>query len=74
MLGLSGCGKTNTLRMIAGLESPTSGTILIDGRDVTTRVPAERNVSMDAGRIAQAVTPRQLYKQPATEFLAGSMG
>ena len=46
ILGPSGCGKTTTLRMIAGLESPTAGTILIDGQDVTTLGPAERNVSM----------------------------
>jgi iron(III) transport system ATP-binding protein len=46
ILGPSGCGKTTTLRMIAGLESPTSGSILMGGRDVTTLRPAERNVSM----------------------------
>ena len=46
ILGPSGCGKTTTLRMIAGLESPTSGEILIDGVDVTALGPAERNVSM----------------------------
>jgi iron(III) transport system ATP-binding protein len=46
ILGPSGCGKTTVLRMIAGLESPTSGQILIDGHDVTALGPAERNVSM----------------------------
>ena len=46
ILGPSGCGKTTVLRMIAGLESPSTGQILIDGRDVTAFGPAERNVSM----------------------------
>jgi iron(III) transport system ATP-binding protein len=46
ILGPSGCGKTTTLRMIAGLEAPTGGQIFIDGVEVTTLGPAERNVSM----------------------------
>ncbi|VTU29252.1 Spermidine/putrescine import ATP-binding protein PotA [Variovorax sp. PBL-H6] len=46
ILGPSGCGKTTTLRMIAGLETPSSGRIIMGGRDVTTLGPAERNVSM----------------------------
>lgn len=46
ILGPSGCGKTTTLRMIAGLESPSGGQIFMNGRDVTTLGPAERNVSM----------------------------
>ena len=46
ILGPSGCGKTTLLRMVAGLDSPSSGRILIDGRDVTDQGPAERNVCM----------------------------
>ncbi len=46
LLGPSGCGKTTTLRLIAGLESPSGGQIFIDGRDVTTLGPVDRNVSM----------------------------
>ena len=46
ILGPSGCGKTTVLRMISGLESPTSGQIFMEGKDVTTLGPADRNVSM----------------------------
>jgi multiple sugar transport system ATP-binding protein len=46
LLGPSGCGKTTTLRMIAGLEIATGGSILMGGRDVTTRRPSERDVGM----------------------------
>ena len=46
ILGPSGCVKTTTLRLIAGLESPTSGHIFIDGQDVTPLGPAQRNVSL----------------------------
>jgi spermidine/putrescine transport system ATP-binding protein len=45
LLGPSGCGKTTTLRVIAGLETPTSGTVLLEEQDVT-KVPAyKRNVN-----------------------------
>ncbi|MFI9604040.1 ABC transporter ATP-binding protein [Streptomyces sp. NPDC052043] len=46
LVGPSGCGKTTLLRMIAGLESPDSGTVSIGGRDVTDLPARQRNVSM----------------------------
>src|SRR5216683_6505950 len=45
-LGPSGCGKTTTLRMVAGFEQPSSGTIRINGQDVTGLRPNQRNVGM----------------------------
>jgi putative spermidine/putrescine transport system ATP-binding protein len=45
-LGPSGCGKTTTLRMIAGFETPSSGTIRLDGADITNKPPNQRNVGM----------------------------
>ncbi|MBE9605879.1 ABC transporter ATP-binding protein [Acetobacteraceae bacterium H6797] len=46
LLGPSGCGKTTILRMVAGLEYPTSGQVLIGGQNVSTLPPSERDVSM----------------------------
>ncbi len=46
LLGGSGCGKTTLLRMLAGFETPTSGKILIDGKDMSGVPPYERPTNM----------------------------
>ena len=45
LLGSSGCGKTTTLRMIAGFEEPTSGSIKVEGEPIEEKEPFERNVN-----------------------------
>lgn len=50
LLGPSGCGKTTALRILAGLDEATSGTVLVDGRDVSS-VPANKR---DMGMVFQA--------------------
>ncbi len=46
LLGPSGCGKTTVLRMVAGFEQPTTGSIRIDGQDVTGAKANARNIGM----------------------------
>jgi len=46
IVGASGCGKSTLLRLVAGLETPTAGRIVIGGRDVTALDPSERDIAM----------------------------
>lgn len=46
LVGPSGCGKTTLLRMIAGIGPQSGGQILIDGKDVSAKVPGQRGVAM----------------------------
>jgi sn-glycerol 3-phosphate transport system ATP-binding protein len=46
IVGASGCGKSTLLRLVAGLEEPTAGKIVLDGVDVAPRDPAERDIAM----------------------------
>ncbi|HZF76089.1 MAG TPA: sn-glycerol-3-phosphate ABC transporter ATP-binding protein UgpC [Acetobacteraceae bacterium] len=46
VVGSSGCGKSTLLRIVAGLETPSSGSVRIDGREVTGLEPADRDIAM----------------------------
>jgi sn-glycerol 3-phosphate transport system ATP-binding protein len=46
IVGASGCGKSTLLRLVAGLETPSEGRVVIGGRDVTTLDPSERDIAM----------------------------
>ena len=50
LLGPSGCGKTTALRLLAGFDQPTSGSVLVDGKDVS-RMPANKR---DMGMVFQS--------------------
>ncbi len=45
LLGSSGCGKTTTLRIVAGLETPDEGQVILEGQDVTNLEPHKRDVN-----------------------------
>ena len=46
LVGPSGCGKSTLMNIIAGLEEPSGGQLRLDGRDITSLAPADRNISM----------------------------
>jgi multiple sugar transport system ATP-binding protein len=46
LVGPSGCGKSTLMNLVAGLEEPTGGRIVLGGRDITDLGPADRNISM----------------------------
>jgi multiple sugar transport system ATP-binding protein len=76
LLGPSGCGKTTALRVLAGLEAPTAGRVLIGGRDVTRLQPRDRDIAMVFQSYAlyphmtvgdNIAYPLRIRKVPATE-------
>jgi ABC-type sugar transport system ATPase subunit len=77
LVGPSGCGKSTVLRLIAGLETPTKGRILIDGKDVTDLAPQERDLAMVFQSYAlyphktvreNLAFPLRMRRTPATEI------
>lgn len=66
LLGPSGSGKTSVLRMLAGLEKPTSGSILFDGVPVEDQTPQQRNSAMvfEQNALYPHMTARQNISYP----------
>lgn len=46
IVGPSGCNKTTMLRVIAGLEKPSSGSLFLDGENITNALPQDRDIAM----------------------------
>jgi multiple sugar transport system ATP-binding protein len=67
LLGPSGAGKTTTLRVIAGLEKPDTGSVFLDGIDATTANPADRDLAMVFQ--SYALYPKQTAAQNITSPL-----
>ena len=89
LVGPSGCGKSTALRVLAGLEQPTSGRVLMDDRDITALAPHRRDVAMVFQDLAlfPHMTARQnigfgprIRREPAetvlrrTQQVAGQLG
>ena len=69
LLGGSGCGKTTTLRMIAGFTEPTAGQILVDGKNVSTIPPYRRNIGVAFGLKLQKL-PKNEIRERVEHMLA----
>ena len=68
LLGSSGCGKTSTLRMIAGFEDVSNGTITLDGKAIHNLAPAQRGVAM----AFEAVAHERVKLEPGSEVSLGA--
>ena len=69
LVGPSGCGKSTTLRMITGLDEPTSGDIYIDGKKINDLTPGKRDIAMVFQNYAlyPTMTVRQTWMQSCVD-------